>query len=216
MKTEIIRYKPEHRERVRRILWDTGFGGESMDGLFDDMDLLVDANALYYTDYDWSHNFLAVADGEIAGYLLGCPDTKLYEKRMKEEVIPHILRKLAAGRYKITPKNLLFLRRSILCLLRGEAISPPVDQYPAHLHIDFDARFRRTGLGTRIMRTYLDYLRGLGVGGVHLGTSSFHKSALPFYRKLGFTIHARKRITEHFFLETTQEDMYNIIFVRKL
>jgi len=45
--------------------------------------------------------------------------------------------------------------------------------YPAHLHIDFYEPYRRMGLGSKIMNVYFDYLRGLGIKGVHLGTSSF-------------------------------------------
>ena len=216
MKTEIARYKPEYRDRVRRIVWETGFGGDRVDELIDDPELFVDMNSLYYTDFDDSHNLVAMADGEIAGYLLGCPDTKLYERRMKDEVIPHMWRKLVTGEYKLSRKNLLFIRRLIATLLRGEVTISPVEEYPAHLHIDFDARFRRIGLGTRLMETHMDYLRELGVKGVHLGTSSFHRSAIPFYLKLGFSIYDRRRITEHPYLEATRENMYSICFVKKL
>ncbi|HOO56421.1 MAG TPA: GNAT family N-acetyltransferase, partial [bacterium] len=207
---------PNHRDRVRQIVWDTGFGGDGMEPFFDDIDLFADMLTLYYTDYDSSHNFLALADGEVAGYLLGCPDTSVYEETMKEEILPYMLKKLLRGEYKLSRKNLRYLRRSIMVLLRKEMVPVPLDKYPAHLHIDFDSRFRRIGLGSELINTYLDYLRGMGVPGVHLGTSTVHKTALPFYRKLGFTELGRVRITEHFYLEVSQEDMYGITFVKKL
>jgi GNAT superfamily N-acetyltransferase len=216
MKTEIARYKPEHRGGVRRIVWETGFGGKRVDHSFDDPEWFSDMNSLYYTDFDDTHNFVALADGKIVGYLLGCPDTALYEKRFKSEVAPLMLRKLLTGKYKLSRKNLSFLRKIILTGLRGELTASPIDDYPAHLHIDFDEPFRRMGLGSRIMNEYFDYLRGLGVKGVHLGTSSFHRSALPFYAKLGFTINERVRTTERFYPSITQEDMYSICYVKKL
>ncbi len=218
MKKEIIRYDPgnsRHRKRVREILWDTGFGGKPLDPFFDEFDLFADLNVLYYTDYEPHHNFLAVADGEIIGYLLGCTDSDRYEKTMKKEIGPKILKSVLSGDYRLSSRDAKFLLRTAYAALDGISHAP-FEQYPAHLHIDFDNGFRRIGLGSQIMQVFFDHLRSLGVKGVQLGTSSFHRSALPFYRKLGFTEFARDRLTYHGYWDHTKETMYNIIYVKTL
>ncbi len=219
MKKEIVRYdssNPAHREAVRRIVYDTGFGGETVAPYFDNFDLFADMLTLYYTDYDASHNFLAMADGEIAGYLLGCPDTAACDSVTKREIYPALLRGIISGRYKLTKKDLIYIRRSLAAMARGERAATPADVYPAHLHIDFLPQYRRAGLGSKIMLEYMDYLRGLGVKGVHLGTSSAHRSALPFYAKLGFSVYSRKRMTETYFAPLHPQDLYGIVCVKLL
>ncbi len=216
MKTEIVRYEPKYREDVREIVYYTGFGGASVEPFYDDLESFADMNSLYYTDFDSRHNFMALVDGRSAGYLLGCTDTDEYMRRMKKEAGPLMLRKMLTGRYKLSPLVLRFMGRTIISVLQGEFSFAPTDLYPAHLHIDFHEPYRRMGLGSRIMNIYFDYLRELGVKGVQLGTSSFHRSALPFYSKLGFQIYKRTRVSDHPYREATQEDMYSIAYVKKL
>jgi GNAT superfamily N-acetyltransferase len=216
MKTEIIRYEPKYRQDVREIVYFTGFGGDSVEPFYDDLESFADMNSLYYTDCDDRHNFMALADGEVAGYLLGCPDTRMYVRRMKTEVAPLMMRKLLAGKYRLSPLVVKFMVKTIAAALRGEFTLPPLDLYPAHLHIDFYEPYRRMGLGSKIMNVYFDYLRGLGIKGVHLGTSSFHRSALPFYEKLGFTVYKKITVNDHMYQKATKEEMYSITYVKKL
>ncbi len=216
MNVEIVKYEPKYRDDVRKIVYYTGFGGDTVENIYDDLESFADMNSLYYTDFDDNHNFMALVDGEPAGYLLGCPDTALYIERMKKEVAPEMLRKLLGGKYNLSPLVLHFTLKTIAAGLRGEFSFPPLDMYPAHLHIDFYAQYRRIGIGSRIMGVYFDYLRGLGIKGVHLGTSSFHRSAIPFYNKLGFHAYTRVRVHDHPYYKATQEDMYSITFIKTL
>lgn len=59
------------------------------------------------------------------------------------------------------------------------------DQFPAHLHINFHPDARGLGLGSILVRYYLDFLQERGVEGVHLITSPEAKN-VNFYRRLGF------------------------------
>ncbi|MFA6447879.1 MAG: GNAT family N-acetyltransferase [bacterium] len=216
MKIEIVNYEPKYRDDIRKIVYYTGFGGESVEPFYDDLESFADMNSLYYTDCDDRHNYMALVDGETAGYLLGCPDTGAYIRRMQTEVGPLMIRKLLSGEYKVSPLVMKFTLKTIAAALRGEFASAPLDLYPAHLHIDFYEQYRRIGIGSKIMNVYFEYLRSLGISGVHLGTSSFHRSALPFYEKLGFQMHRKSRVTDHMYKKATQEDMYSITYVKKL
>jgi GNAT superfamily N-acetyltransferase len=216
MKTEIVKYEPKYRDDVRKIVYHTGFGGESVEPFYDDLESFADMNSLYYTDCDDRHNFMALVDGEVAGYLLGCPDTRVYVRRMKNEAAPLMLRKLLTGKYEVSPLVTKFMLKTIVAAVKGQFTFAPINRYPAHLHIDFYEPYRRMGLGSQIMNTYFDYLRGLGVEGVHLGTSSFHRSALPFYKKMGFRLYKKALVTDHMYRKATDEDMYSITYVKKL
>ena len=58
--------------------------------------------------------------------------------------------------------------------------------YPAHLHIDLEARARGRGLGRVLIEGLLTDLRARGVPGVHLGVDVANANAIAFYRHLGF------------------------------
>jgi predicted N-acetyltransferase YhbS len=55
--------------------------------------------------------------------------------------------------------------------------------YPAHLHINIDAGYRRMGVGRRLIEDYFAGLRSHGVHGVHLFCGA---GPVEFYRRLGF------------------------------
>ena len=54
---------------------------------------------------------------------------------------------------------------------------------------------RGKGMGKALLRAYLEYLRAHGVKGLHLGTTSHNKQAVPFYLASGFKEIFRSRIT---------------------
>ena len=215
-KIEIVPYQDRHREVVRRCVYETGWGGRGVAPFFTDPELFADILTLYYTDYVSEHNFIGVVDGEPAGYLLGCPDTAAYNQAMKKQVFPRLLKNLFSGKYKVDRVTGRYLLRGVLQLVRGEVMEPPLEQYPAHLHIDLFKPFRRVGLGSRLMHHYMDYLRGRGVPGLHLATSTVHTTALPFYNKLGFRKYAVRRTTTSYFREAMDQDLYTVWYVKSL
>jgi ribosomal protein S18 acetylase RimI-like enzyme len=90
----------------------------------------------------------------------------------------------ATLRYRgvFTRKSLGYIRRYLRLRVPYVDLSP----YPAHLHINTRADRRGTGVGSALMKAYLDQLRNENVPGVHLETSSENKIAVPWYEKLGF------------------------------
>ncbi|MCB0152506.1 MAG: GNAT family N-acetyltransferase, partial [Caldilineaceae bacterium] len=54
------------------------------------------------------------------------------------------------------------------------------------LHIDILPVGQGQGLGRRMMETFLDRLRALGVPGVHLGVGKRNPGAIQFYERMGF------------------------------
>ena len=212
----IVPFERKYRDMVRRCVYETGYGGETAEIYFEDMELFADMNTLYYTDYEPESAFVGLVDGEPAGYLLGCVDTLRFEKIMSDEVMPYMLKGLTSGRYNLAPGVRRNLSRGITMMIRGEVDEAPSDAYPAHLHIDLFEPYRRFGLGSRLILGYFDFLRDRGVHGVHLNTSSAHTLALPFYEKLGFRRYSVRRVQTSFFRELVDRDFYNICYVKHI
>jgi len=210
----IRKYSEKHRQSVREICFNTGLGGDSISPYFDDLDLFADMIILYYTDYEPQSALVAVHNGQAVGYLLGCADTNTYIKVMRREIAPQILTNIVRGKYNIRRKTRDFLRRYLRDEIPAIFSLPSLDLYPAHLHINLEEGYRRSGAGARLMKSFFKYLLENGIGGVYLGTSSLNTQALPFYKKLGFTMYRRSRTD--FWRGLLDRDVYNIIFVKRL
>lgn len=64
--------------------------------------------------------------------------------------------------------------------------------FPAHLHINFHPDARGRGLGSLLVKHYMNYLKLGNVMGVHLVTSPDAQN-VSFYERLGFsTVHTRE------------------------
>ena len=57
--------------------------------------------------------------------------------------------------------------------------------FPAHLHINLDARARGQGIGANLVRVFCAQLARVGVPGVHVVTSTASRNR-SFYARLGF------------------------------
>ncbi|MBI4830545.1 MAG: GNAT family N-acetyltransferase, partial [Candidatus Lindowbacteria bacterium] len=133
--------------------------------------------------------------GKVIGYLVGCRDATRQEEIQKSEVMPRIRKKLFTFGYRIDLRFFKFMWRWLRSMRRGEFVDVPVDGYPAHLHMNLAEGYRSSGTGSKLMTAYLDYLRANNVKGLHLGTTTRNKLAVPFYRKWGFRLVSRHPLT---------------------
>ncbi|HHW73902.1 MAG TPA: GNAT family N-acetyltransferase [Firmicutes bacterium] len=210
MAISIRKMAPHDREAVRRICWETGYGGDNIAPYFDDPALFTDFFCSYYTDIEPGSSFVATDGDAVVGYLFGCPDTRRYNRVFYSKIIPSILGRALRGRYRIGRKTRRYIGGMIGPFLLGGYRTPPLDLYPAHLHINIMASYRRAGLGHRLMESYFEHLRTRGVKGLHLSTSSLHATALPFYNKLGFQLYSKSK---H---RTGKEQITSLIYVKTL
>lgn len=211
----IVPYEDKYRGMVRRCLYETGYGGETAEIYFEDLELFADVNFnSYYTGYEPESGFIPLVDGEPAGYLLGCTDTARFEETVKKKLLPALASDILKGRYNVGPLARRYMLRGTLMMMRGEMAVTPHEAYPAHLHIDLFKPYRRYGLGSCLMHHYFDYLRSNGVHGLHLNTSSAHVQGVPFYEKLGFRRFSVHRAGSSIFREISDTDFYNITYVK--
>jgi GNAT superfamily N-acetyltransferase len=191
----IRKYKSEDREALRKICYDTGLMGEPIDPYFGCMELFADYWMNYYTDYEPESAFVAEIDGKIIGYLVGCKDTSTQQEVQNNEIMPLIRRKLFTLKYGISRQFFNYMWRYLRSMWRGEFADERVGPFPAHLHMNLSDGCRGKGIGSKLVATYLDYLRENDIKGVHLGTTTANKMAVPFYGKWGFQVASRRRLT---------------------
>ncbi|HSD83808.1 MAG TPA: GNAT family N-acetyltransferase [Anaerolineae bacterium] len=181
----IRRYQPSDRAAVRQLAGDTAHFGEPIERFFDAREVFLDAFSTYYTDVANGYLWVAYEDDVLLGYLMGCPDTRQHYLWFRSNV-RHVAWRVATLRYQG-----VFTRKSLAYIWRYARLHVPyldLSPYPAHLHINTRAGRRGQGVGSALMRAYLDQLRSENVPGVHLETSTENKIAVPWYEKLGFQL----------------------------
>ena len=185
-------YRRLDRARVRYICCETGFLGDPQEAVFAGRELFADLWSGYWTDYEPESAFVAEVEGRVEGYVLGCLDTRRQLRIWERRIVPVVgVKMLATGwwRWAINRHFIRAMRRSAR---QGELDWPMREilaRYPAHLHTNIaDPALRGQGLGGAMMKAHFQYLHQHGITGVHLGTTSHNRRAVPFYYHLGFQL----------------------------
>ncbi|MFA5144349.1 MAG: GNAT family N-acetyltransferase [Candidatus Omnitrophota bacterium] len=183
----IRKYDSRDRPAVRRICCETALMGEPSTVFFDDDEIFADALTAYFTDYEPESCFMAEYDNHVIGYLLGAKDVRRMGKIFADKItVPLLMKALRRGVF-FHKKNVKFLSRVFLSLVKGEFKTPDFSKdYPAILHINISKECRMAGVGSKLINAYLGYLRALGVKGIHLATIS--DKAGQFFSKQNFQL----------------------------
>jgi GNAT superfamily N-acetyltransferase len=172
---------------VRRISCETAFLGHSREGIFADDEVLADALISVYTDHEPGSCFVAVAQDRVIGYIIGSTNAAALERAFGGKVMVSLVGKAFRRGTFLDGRNWRFFFAVLRSLLGGEFAHPVLFRdYPATLHINLADGFRGKGVGERLIKTYLDYLRSRGALGVHFGTLS--ERAGEFFKKMGFLV----------------------------
>src|SRR5262249_45055186 len=145
---------------------------------------------------EWT--YVAETERLIVGYLTGCPDGAAFRRARRFRFTLPLLIAIACGRYGWT----IDARRTVrlaLRLTRGveSHLAPGLPggfarAYPAHLHMNVEAEYRRRGVGTVLIERYAHDLRAVRVPGVHLFCGAEPR---PFYARNGFADLASLEVT---------------------
>jgi ribosomal protein S18 acetylase RimI-like enzyme len=206
-------YEPADRSAVHRIAADTAFFGQPVEAFLEDRRLFCDLLYRYYTDLEPEHGWVAGEEEEIAGFLMGCVDTAVQQCRWRREILPGVAWRMLRGGYRLGRLTWRYLIASTVAHLRQEAPSVDLAAYPAHLHVNVDARWRGHGLGQRLLAAGLEQLRQLDVPGVHLHTTSMNEAACRLYVKRGFRLleERRTRLWAHLVDRPVENRCYGLI-----
>lgn len=137
---------------------------------------------------EWT--YVAEADGQVVGYLTGCPDTAAFRRARRFRVTLRLLVAIALRRYAWNADArrivvlALRLRRGAETRLAAGRSTGVTRTYPAHLHMNVEAGYRRQGIGAALVGRYTGDLGAAGVPGVHLFCG---EAPRRFYARHGFT-----------------------------
>ena len=181
---EVRAYEPSDRAAVRAICHATGFMGEPADWYWRDAESFADACTRYYTDQEPESSLVAVRDGRVVGYLLGCVDTA------RAPSMAEVSTRLALRRaLLLRPGTAAFFWRALFDVLADRSV-PSGEmrdaRWPSHLHINLLPEARGTGGGAALVRAWLDRLAALGSPGCHLETFAENRNAIAFFERVGF------------------------------
>lgn len=183
----IRKFEAKDREAVRNITYNTALMGEPASLFFDGEEIICDALTLYYTDYEPQSCFVAEADGEVVGCLIGARNKAASEKIISDKILPKLFCKAFRSGSFLKIKNIAFIFRAIISVIRGEFMAPDFSkEYPATLHINIKQGFRGLRIGSKLINAYLCYLKENQVTALHLATMS--EAAGKFFADCGFSL----------------------------
>lgn len=162
-------YMVEDKSQVRNICLVTAsehFRDEKMHKL------LFTAYCDYYIEREPHNCFVGVNGGEVAGYILCAENAVAWAEDFRKEFLDG-LEEDSIRQY---------------CINSTETPLAFSADYPAHLHIDLLPKYQRMGLGTRLMDTLVNHLKGKGIPGLMLGVGANNVGAQAFYGKYGFSV----------------------------
>lgn len=184
-KAVIRKFEVTDRESVRQISRDTALMGESALLFFQGPEVISDAFSLYFTDHEPGSCFVAEAQGEVVGYLMGAVKKITAEEVFNRKIaLPLLFKALISGVF-LKLKNLVFIYSCLWDLLKNGIKTPNFSkEYPATFHINIKDGFRGQNIGAQLISAYIKYLKIRGVSGVHLATMS--DQAANFFFLQGF------------------------------
>jgi len=186
MSMKIRNYQIKDRDAIRKISLESVFWGENRAYIFDD-EILADILTIYFTDYEPLSCFVAVKVNQVIGYIMGAQDIRKMRRLMKYKIVPRLIYKALGRRQLLRRNSLILLKNIISSYLKGEFISPDFSkEYPATLHINIRAEYRRQNLGSLLVDYFLDFLKRKNIRGIHFGVMS--ERAKDFFIKLNFNI----------------------------
>jgi len=209
----IRKYKKEDRQAVRDIAWETAFMGKPAGIFFSDREIFADFLTLYFTDYEPESCFVAESRGDVIGYLIGAEDEARLKKIFIFKIMPILFIKTITRGVLLKRKDARYLKNCFNSFLKGEFRDPDFSkEYPAVLHINIMESFRKSGIGSKLISSFLGYIAVKKIKGVHLSTMS--ERAGDFFKTNGFNpIYSALR---SYFKHILNKDIAVYIYGKKL
>ncbi len=195
----IRKYRKTDRARIREICAETGLLGDPIDPFLPDRELWANANTKYYTDKEPESCFVAEDKGKVIGYLFGCVDSRrelAYRWRIVPSILGKVLLDILAAKHLTEIKHLLHW-----FFARYKFEMPYMPSHYAHLHINVLRSRRSRGVGARLMKTYLEYLKKKKAEGVVAQVFKFGKRrSYTFFLNQGFEVYLQvpNSLWQHF------------------
>ena len=178
---------PADWQAVRSLCCRTGDGGDPIDPARWPLFAELWVGPYQRLVPEWT--YVADAGGRVVGYLTGCPDTAAFRRVRRFRVTLPLLGAIACGRYAWNPDArrtvslALRLRSDVESRLTTGQPGGFTRTYPAHLHMNVEAEYRRRQIGAALIDRYVRDLMAAGVPGIHLLCGAGPRA---FYARNGF------------------------------
>ena len=184
----IRRYRPQDREAVREISWNTADKGRTVDLYFHDHEAVADFLTRYYTDWEPQALWVAECDGVVVGYLTGCLDTRQCDRVIARKVVPAaVFGAIRRGAF-CRAETWRLLAAFAKTALAGGRPKVDLNEYPAHLHINLRRGFRGRGLGRELVEQFRRQVQEQGIRGIHLIAWGENEEGRRFFEAMGFRL----------------------------
>jgi len=181
---EIRTYHHSDLTSLYKICLLTADSGNDASLLYKDPDLVGHLSAAPYAIFEPELTFIITLNNIPTGYILGTKNSLNFYHKCETDWFP-LLRK----RYPFPVDDDTSPDASIIRLIHtGHDVKEELLNYPAHLHVDLLPSIQGKGLGRKIMNIFIDKLKSLNVGALHLQTGKKNQGAIEFYNKTGFHI----------------------------
>lgn len=179
-------FAPPDLDALYEVSLLTGNAGGDATALHKKPTLIGQIYSAPYAALEPSWAFVAEDALGVAGYIVGVPDTRVFEARLEAEWWPTLRLEHAdpsGSSESWTPDEL----RAWLIHHPKPAPEDVVAAFPAHLHMNLHPRSQGRGIGRELLGLWLARAKAAGVRGVHLGASPGNERAILYWGLIGFT-----------------------------
>ena len=163
----------------------TGLAGTDAAHLYEDGMLVGHIYSAPYACLEPDLALVVEDDFGVAGFAVGAIDTESWEARLEREWWPD-LRMLYPDPGVACSDWTADQKRSALIHHPERTPMNIARQYPAHMHLNLLPRLQHQGLGTVLLRAWLELARRRGAPAVHVGVNRANVRALQFWARHGF------------------------------
>jgi ribosomal protein S18 acetylase RimI-like enzyme len=130
---------------------------------------------------------LVVFDGDgVAGFVAGTIDTLLWEDVLERDWWPTLRREYPDPKEASSATWTADQRRAFMIHHPRRTPRKVADAYPAHLHLNLLSRVQGQGIGSILLKAWLDLAEKRGAAGVHVGVNRANQRALRFWSRNNF------------------------------
>lgn len=161
-------YKASDRTAIRNLCCATGNEGRPIQEVFPDCNLFADWWTRTYTDHLPEWVWVLEDNGEVFGYILGCPDTKGHQRWFNRNVLPAIIARLVLKGLIFRPAVQRIMLLWVWDWVRERPMLGNKDRaYPAHAHLQLAPNYQRQQYALLLGQELFAALRNAGVSGIH-------------------------------------------------
>lgn len=182
----IRRFETKDLDACYAISLATGLAGRDASHLYRNPRMMGHIYIAPYALLEPGLTLVVEDDTGVAGFVAGTEDTVAWENRLEQDWWPALRQQYADPSSVPSAEWTADQRRAFM--IHHPARTPPavIARYPAHLHMNLLPRLQRRGIGSKLLRAWLDIASRRGARAFHIGVNRENRDAIQFWRKRAF------------------------------